>query len=203
MALVAASIFLTGLTSIGRADNTGVDGAGPADDSISIQRIQPEGIDGHGYRLSYRVNAPFGIFWKFKTDFSSTVLTENKFILAHRFVAKDKDVVITENKYSYGPDVFFKWQTTIVAPEHRLDFILLNPTQCQQAYHYGTIQLEPDGQGTRVTQIAYFDFFGAAFWSIYPWEGGMKDFLTYTAKWEQAIALRLRDEYDVENIPGE
>lgn len=203
LVLVAAPFFLTGPASMGRADDTVVNGGAPANDSISIQRTQPDGIDGHGYRLSYRVNVPLKTFWKFKTDFRSAVLTENKFILVHRFIVKDKDVVITENKYSYGPDVIFRWQTTIVEQDYRLDFTLLNPRECRQAYHYGTIQLAPDGQGTRVTQRAYFDFFGAAFWSVYPWEGGMKDFLTYTARWEQAIALRLRDEYDGDNITEE
>jgi len=50
-------------------------------------------------------------------------------------------------------------------------------------------------QGTEVTQVTYFDFFGASFWAHYPWEGGMRDFLRYTAHWEQEIILQVKDRY--------
>jgi hypothetical protein len=30
----------------------------------------------------------------------------------------------------------------------------------------------------------------------YPWKGGMKDFLSYTARWEQETVLQLKDHYD-------
>ena len=46
-----------------------------------------------------------------------------------------------------------------------------------------------------MTQVAYFDFVGASLWAGYPWGGGMKDFLTYTASWEQGIVLRLKNRY--------
>ena len=39
--------------------------------------------------------------------------------------------------------------------------------------------------------MAYFDF-RASLWADYPWGGGMVDFLTYTAQWEQAPSYILR-----------
>ena len=55
--------------------------------------------------------------------------------------------------------------------------------------------MEPAPEGTRVTQVAYFDFWGASLWANYPWGGGMKDFLSYTAQWEQETVLILSDLY--------
>lgn len=164
-------------------------------DEILIERIKPAQGGGHAYRLTYHVNLPIRTFWKFKTDFDNTFVVENKFIRAHRFVMRSGDMVITEDKYTYGPDVFFRWRTTLATKHFRLDFVLLNPEECNQAYHYGHIQLEPDGAGTRVIQVAYFDFFGAAVWAYYPWAGGMKALLMYTARWEQATAKRLETRY--------
>lgn len=82
---------------------------------------------------------------------------------------------------------------------HRLDFVLLNPERCRQKYHYGHILLEPVAEGTRVTQVAYFDFLGASLWANYPWSGGMKDFLSYNARWEQETILLLKERYYDEN----
>lgn len=45
-----------------------------------------------------------------------------------------------------------------------------------------------------------FDFLGAALWADYPWGGGIKDFLTYTARWEQDTVLRLMDRYSGKNV---
>jgi hypothetical protein len=157
---------------------------------VRIKRIVPEKGGGQGYELEYYVDVPIATYWKFKIDFDNIFLTGNKYILDHRFISQDGDIAITENKYTHGPDVYFRWQTTISQERFRLDFILLNPEQCRQAYHYGFIKLTPVGAGTRVTQIAYFDFWGASFWVHYPWKGGMKDFLTYTARWEQTTARR-------------
>jgi hypothetical protein len=76
-----------------------------------------------------------------------------------------------------------------------MDFVLENPNECGQEFHYGHIQLETMGGHTKVTLVAYFNFWGATFWAYYPWHGGMTEFLHYTAKWEQETALRLRDRY--------
>jgi hypothetical protein len=73
--------------------------------------------------------------------------------------------------------------------------VLLNPEQCGQKYHYGYIQLEEMDQKTKVSQIAFFDFFGVFFWVNYPFYGGMSDFLKYTARWEQQVILKLKDTY--------
>jgi hypothetical protein len=51
---------------------------------------------------------------------------------------------------------------------------------------------EPD---TKVTQVVYFDFFGATLWMNYPWYGGMRHYLHYTARWEQETITRLIDRY--------
>jgi hypothetical protein len=36
------------------------------------------------------------------------------------------------------------------------------------------------GSKSQLSKNAYFDFFGASFWAVYPWTGGMKDFLKYS-----------------------
>jgi hypothetical protein len=161
-----------------------------------VEKIEPEKSHGHGYRLVYDVQMPIAAYWKFKTDFNNTFLIRNKYIRDHRFISQNGLIAITENKYSYGPDVYFRWQTTLAPEQFRLNFVLLNPEACQQKYHYGTIALDPVDGGTRVTQVAYFDFWGASFWAHYPWKGGMKDFLSYTARWEQETVLQLKDHYD-------
>jgi hypothetical protein len=161
-----------------------------------IYKLEPERQNGSGYKLIYMVDAPLDIYWKFKTDFDNDFLLSNKLITAHRFVSRNRNVVVTENKYSSKPNATFKWQTTVLADRQLLKFTLLNPAECGQKYHYGYIQMKAHGQATRVTQVAYFDFFGASFWVGYPLYGGMEHFLKYTAAWEQQIILKLKDRYD-------
>lgn len=200
---IVAMVALTALNptaGISSSSSKQISADGPVpEDRIWIERTAPEQKNGYGYTLAYQVNVPMAVYWKFKTDFDNSFLLENKYIRKHRFVQQSGNIVITENKYTYGPDAFFRWRTTISLQRHRLDFTLLNPKACKQAYHYGYIQLDPEGQRTRVTQVAYFDFIGAAFWVYYPWKGGMRDFLLYSAKWEQTTAVRLKDQYDQNN----
>lgn len=161
-----------------------------------IFKLKPERIDGRGYKLIYLVDAPLDVFWKFKTDFDNQFLLSNKFITAHRLIRRTQDEVITQSEYSNKPGAIFKWQTTLFPDLHLLKFILLNPDECGQKYHYGYIQLEPLGSRTRVTQVAYFDFFGVWMWVSYPFYGGMSYFLNYTAAWEQQTILKLKDTYE-------
>lgn len=161
-----------------------------------IFKLKPERKDGRGYKLIYLVDAPLGVFWKFKTDFDNQLLLSNKFITAHRLVRRTEDEAITESEYSSKPGAIFKWRTTLFPGQHLLKFILLNPEECGQRYHYGQILLEPLGSRTRVTQVAYFDFFGVSIWVNYPFYGGMSYFLKYTAVWEQQIISKLKDTYE-------
>ncbi len=163
-----------------------------------IFKLKPERKDGRGYKLIYLVDAPLDVFWKFKTDFGNQFLLSNKFITSHRFVNRNRNVVVTENEYSNKPKAIFRWQTTLLPDQHLLKFILLNPEECGQKYHYGYIQLEALGSRTRVTQVAYFDFFGVSIWVNYPFYGGMYYFLKYTADWEQQTILKLKDKYSEE-----
>lgn len=165
------------------------------ENDVLIEQIAPEKRGGKAYKLIYFVQAPIYTYWKIKTDFNNTFLEENKYIKKHRFISKVGNEVITEDKYTNGPDVFFRWKTTVLQDSYHLDFILLNPEQCGQRFHYGSIQLEAVKQQTMVTQVAYFDFVGAALWVNYPWSGGMVDFLRYTVYWEQDMVLRLKDRY--------
>jgi hypothetical protein len=160
-----------------------------------IDRLKPERPEGRGYRLIYVVDAPRNVFWKFKTDFDNDFLLSNAYIDLHRFVSRRENIVITENVYANKTGITFRWQTTVKPDHYRLDFVLLNPEQCGQKYHYGHIQLEELDQRTKVTQVAYFDFFGAFLWVNYPFYGGMSDFLKYTARWEQQAILKLMDTY--------
>lgn len=161
-----------------------------------ISKLKPERADGRGYKLIYSVNVPLAVLWKFKTDFDSQLLLSNRFITSHRLVSRKQDEVITETEYSNKPKAIFKWQTTLLPAQHLLKYVLLNPEECGQRYHYGYIQLESAGSGTRVTQVAYFDFFGVSLWANYPFNGGMSHFLKYTAKWEQQTVLEFEHQYE-------
>jgi hypothetical protein len=167
-------------------------------DEIFIYQIAPDKRGGKAYKLVYLVEVPIGVFWKFKTDFDNDFLVKNNFIREHNFILKNGNTFITEDKYSHGPDEYFRWQTKVFPEVYRLDFVLLNPKQCQQEFHYGYIQLESIAEGTRVTQVAYFDFWGVSLWANHPWRGGMKDFLSYTAHWEQETILHLEGRYERE-----
>lgn len=169
-------------------------------DGISIYQIAPDRRGGKAYKLVYLVSAQVDIFWRFKTDFDNNFLVENKYIQEHHFIARNGNEVITEDKYTNGPDVVFRWQTTIFPQAKRLDFVLLNPEQCRQKFHYGYIQLKSVPEGTQVTQVAYFDFLGSSLWANYPWGGGMKDFLSTTAHWEQKTILHLKNRYHDKNF---
>ena len=160
-----------------------------------IYRPKPDERGGQAYKLVYLVGVPIDIFWKFKTDFQGDFLLSHEFIEEHRFLNQTNGVVITENRYSNSPNVTFRWRTTLHPASYRIDFVLENPKECAQEFHYGHIQLEALGTNTKVTQVAYFSFWGATFWAYYPWHGGMSEFLHYTARWEQETVLRLRERY--------
>ena len=168
-----------------------------------IYELKPQRPSGAGYKLIYMVDAPVDVFWKFKTDFDNDFLVTNKFIKSHKLISRRGNVVVTENLFSedlfaHRPRATFRWQTTLSPADYRMDFLLLNPEECGQHFHYGHIQLEAvEGfsEKTRVTQVAYFDFFGVFFWLKYPWYGGMRYFLEYTARWEQDMILKRKARY--------
>ncbi len=166
-----------------------------SDNGVTIYHLRPDKSGGRAYRLVYHVKVPIEVYWKFKTDFDNAFLVKNKYIKAHRFVSRKGNAVITEDKYANGPDSFFRWQTLVFPDAHRLEFKLLNPEQCGQKFHYGQIQIKAVNQGTQIVQTAYFNFWGVSLWAKYPWRGGMKDFLSYTARWEQKIVLQLKGQY--------
>lgn len=191
-------LFLTVELSAQEAKKTGL-----VADKPLIRRLPPSQQGGSGYELVYVVDAPLDAFWKFKTDFDNVFLTSNKFIKAHRLISQRDNVVVTEGVFSdevyiHKPNAKFRWQTTLFPDTYRLEFVLLNPEECGQKFHHGSIQLESTGFGshrTKVTQRAYFDFFGVSFWVHYPWYGGMKYFLTYTVEWERATMDQLKSNY--------
>lgn len=170
-----------------------------AEEKIWIYPSAPDPRGGRAYKLVYIVPVSVDTYWAFKTDFDNDFLVENKYIREHRFSSHTGNTVITEDKYSNGPDVFFRWRTTVDTAAHRLEFVLTNPEECGQAFHYGYIQLAAVEEGTRVTQVACFDFRGATIWAAYPWLGGMNDFLSYTARWERGTILRLKRHYAEDN----
>ncbi len=162
---------------------------------IVITRLKAQKANGQGYRLRYTVPVPLDTYWRFKTDFENDYLLTNRYITKHQFIARNRNMVITENAYSYRPRVSFRWSTKVKPDVYRLEFNLLNPQECGQKFHYGFIQLEPLGMHTRVTQVAYFDFFGAFIWSHFPGLGGMIEMLRYMALWEQEITQKLENRY--------
>ena len=164
-------------------------------DSILIFKLKSEHKKGQGYKLIYTVDAPLQVFWKFKTDFDNDFIESNRQIKSHRFIGRQGNSVITHNEYTDRPGKLFKWQTTVDPDRHRLEFLLLKPSESGQKYHYGHIQLEALGPKTRVTQVAFFDFLGASLWVNYPFYGGMQSFLKNTTRWEQETIIKLKDRY--------
>ena len=160
-----------------------------------IYRIEPDSRGGEAYKLVYFVPAPIEVFWRFKTDFHGDFIETNKYLEEQRVIREEHNLVIVENRLSNKPEVTFRWRNVLHPSKYRLDFFLENPEQCGQRFHYGYFQLEPLGRYTKVTHVAYFDFFGSSLWALYPWEGGMKAFLDYLARWEQQTILRVERNY--------
>ena len=160
-----------------------------------ISKLKPERAHGRGFKLEFLVNAPLDVFWNYKTNFDNDLLHKNRFITSHKLVSREENLVITETEYSYKPRKVFKWQTTVFPDRNLLKYELLNPEECGQKYHYGYIQLEAEGNGTRVIQVSYFDFFGVSLWVNYPFKGGMSEFLKYTARWEQQFVSEFEHQY--------
>lgn len=166
-----------------------------------VYRIKPERRGGEGFKLIYLVPVPVDVFWRFKTDFHGNFLLSNRYIKEHRLIHETGNITITENSYSNAPNETFRWRTTLFPDQHRLDFQLENPRECGHRFHYGTIQMEPFRSYTKVTHIAYFDFFGAYLWVNLRIGGGMTSFLMYTALWEKDTVSRLRHQYEIESSP--
>ena len=197
--IISLLISLLGLNLICSIPAVAADFESSIDESLKtivMENIEPAPEGGYAYRLVYRVGVPIDVYWRFKTDFDNSFLLDNLYILDHRFVERNGNVIITENRYSSLPAVIFKWETTVYPDDYRLRFKLVNQSKFSHRFHYGFIQLTPSGGQTEVTQVAYFDFAGAFFWVHYPWSGGMRSFLKYTAKWEQNMVQRLRDNYE-------
>ncbi len=163
---------------------------------VEVAEIAPDPRGGRAYRLRYVVEVPLPVYWRFKTDFDNDFLLDNQYIDEHRVVERSGTAVVTEDRYSYTRGAVFRWKTTPHEKTGRIDFVLLNPEQCGQRFHYGRIQVVGIGEKTLVIQEGFFDFFGAAVWARFPWAGGMNDFLNYTARWEQNAVQRLRSRYE-------
>lgn len=160
-----------------------------------LEHVSAADGEGRQVRLTYYAPVSADVFWRFKTDFQNEWLVSNAYIAAHRFVSRRGNIVVTETKYTYGPDVYFRWRTELIPAERTLRYALLNPAECGQTYNYGVITLEPEGAFTRVTHTSRFDFSGAFLWAHLPGPWGMGDFFRYTARWEQETILRLEARY--------
>ncbi|MDH3773518.1 MAG: SRPBCC family protein [Deltaproteobacteria bacterium] len=189
--------FLTGFTKLSAQSST----IEPSEKQLStgepfIYRIAPDARGGEAYKLVYLVPVPIEVLWRFKTDFHGDFVETNKYIKNQRVIQEEQNVVVIENRLANKPETKFRWRNVLFPKKYRLDFILENPEQCGQRFHYGHFQLEPLGSYTKVSHEAYFDFFGASLWAYYPWEGGMYAFLDYIARWEQETILKVKDDYE-------
>ena len=174
----------------------------PGDDELirkqyMIYRIAPDPRGGEAFKLVYLIPASVDDFWRFKTDFSGSFLLSNRYIRKHRLIRETDRFTVTEGNYTNAPGKTFRWRTTLHHDLYRLSFRLMNPNECGHKFHYGTIQLEPYKGFTKVTHIAYFDFFGAYVWVNLPLSGGMSSFLKYTAEWEREVFLQLKHRYTI------
>lgn len=190
-------VFLTGFVGMPlHPPGTEPDAEELIDKQRVVYRIKPESRGGEAFKLIYLVPVPVDVFWRFKTDFSGNFLLSNKYIQEHRLIHESGDTTVTENRYSNAPNVTFRWRTIIYRDQYRLVFQLENPHECGHKFHYGTIQMEAFRSYTKVTHIAYFDFYGAFIWANLRIGSGMKPFLEYTASWEKDTVLRLRHQYE-------
>jgi hypothetical protein len=164
-----------------------------AERKMTLETIPPYADSGYGYKLQYYIFAPIDISWSFKTDFDSNLLLTSDELIGHRIVKTIGNSVITENRYATAPGLRFLWKTVVLEEQYRMEFELLNAAECRHDFHFGSIQLSPDGEFTKVTQIVYFDFTGASLWVKYPWYGGMEDTLTQMVEWEQETILKYRE----------
>lgn len=164
----------------------------PPEDKPVITVFKPEGVAGRGYRLEYTVDVPLEIAWQFKTDFKSKIVLTNPMVLSHRLVSRNGNVVVTESVQKNKPKSVFRWKTTLFPDQHRIAFVLLDPDQCGMDHLYGSIRLQAIGSATRITQVAYLDFFGVTLWVNYPFRGGMSQTLFDTVRWEQQAVLAYR-----------
>jgi len=161
-----------------------------------IYRIEPEPRGGQAYKMIYIVPVPIEVFWRFKTDFHGDFVSTNKYVEEQTVIREEKNLVIIENKLTNQPGTRFRWLNILHPRQHRLEFVLENPNQSGQRFHYGYFQLEPFGPNTKVSHAAYFDFFGASLWATFPWQGGMHAFLDYIARWEQKTIVKVKNDYN-------
>ena len=160
----------------------------PVPTEIYLEKIFDHPDRGYGYKLEYHVTVSIDVLWRFKTDFKNAKIVDGAELIEHRLIKTVGNRVLTENRFASAPRLKFLWQTTVFPEQYRLEFVLQNAKDCRHDFHYGSIQLSPAGNNTKVTQIAYFNFTGASFWVRYPWYGGMKSTLTRTARLEQTLA---------------
>ena len=161
-----------------------------------IYRIEPEPRGGQAYKMVYIVPVPVEVFWRFKTNFHGDFISTNKYVEEQIVLREKKNLVIIENKLTNKPGTRFRWRNILHPKQHRLEFVLENPEQVGQRFHYGHFQLEDLGSYTKVSHSAYFDFFGASIWATFPWQGGMHAFLDYIARWEQKTIVKLKNDYN-------
>ena len=157
--------------------------------------VETNRAGGYAYRLTYYVDVPIEVFWRFKTDFTSDEIAESRHIRRHTFMGRQGNNVITETQFAGMPHSRFVWKTTVYEGQYRLAFSLIQTNFPGHRFHYGHIQLRPSGKGTEVTQVAFFDFVGASIWVINPWRGGMKSFLNSIADWEQQKITKIAKRY--------
>ena len=163
--------------------------------AIDIQSIPSPHPGGFGYRITYQMPVPLHVCWRFKTDFENDFLEHNRIITSHRLLHRTVNKVITETEYTSAPGKRFIWETTTDARNHLMFFRLINPHAAGQRYHAGVIRLVDKGRHTLIVQEAHFDFFGASFWVHYPWQGGMREILETSARWEQKTVDQLQAAY--------
>ena len=90
------------------------------DDEVFIYQISPDRRGGKAYKLVYIVKAPLNIYWKFQTDFDNDFLEKGNYFQGHNFISQNGNKVITDDKYTNDPEVYFRWQTTVFLEAHRL-----------------------------------------------------------------------------------
>ena len=104
------------------------------ENEISIAHLEPDDRGGKAYKLVYLVKVPIDVYWKFKTDFDNRFLVTNKYIREHHFISRSDNTVITENKYTNAPDVFFRWRHLRVSGGISYGFCSLEPARMRRKF---------------------------------------------------------------------
>lgn len=160
--------------------------------SVHFYHIQPESRGGSAYKLVYYLNHPIDTVWTALSDFESDLYASDPQLEEQRVVSRDNQGVIVEEVYSISPVKRPARVRYRLDPLHsRIDFSVTNPSELNQAFNYGHIQLSPHNSGTKVAQVGYFKWPGQGLWAYTIGPKGLRGFHQQRVEWQAQSIDRL------------